>query len=872
APHGVPFVNGKEGVFRWQEGEWRLLHETFRQEPVVNLWSLGTDSCLVAFGDRIETWDFNSGVSEVWRPSLPAGSRSISFVAKSTSGDVWVGNRGSGVVVRSGEAETRYTSRDALLSGRVVRFLEAKDKSVWVGSEHRGVSWFRGDRWIHYGHEDGVPSDELLGLAEYPAGTFWAVFDHVGLYRYEPDRQSPDTEILESPVEIASGGVGVFSFSGYDSDHHTSTGDLEYSWRVLRTESGSAGDWSRFSRERSVATGPLRPGGYRFEVRSQDRDGNTDPSPAFIEVTVLAPLWQRTEFVSIVGALTALCLVFAWRQWKNHRLVTAHRDRLDLLVRNRTQELVASHAALGAEKERLSVTLQNIADAVVTTDRKGRIVLMNAVAERLCSMDDGLARGELLTDVFPLRSESTLEPVLEIVSTFLDSEPARLDGPLLLRDSAGNDRTIEAHGAAVRNLDGETIGAVLVLRDVTALRQLEQDRSRADRLDSLGDLAGGIAHDFRNLLATVMSNVSMLEEGGVDEGVIARLKAIDAACQKASSLTDELLTFSKGGAPVRRTCRIEDVVREALSLTHEARGAEVECHFGRRLWDVKVDPDQISRVVQNLLINATQASDSDSRIVIRAENCERTDLLGERFQALSEEHYVRVSVRDYGSGIAPQVLSRLFDPYFTTKSDGNGLGLAVCHSIVRKHHGIFSVDSTIGKGSEFAFFLPASLVTGAPEASPTQINERANPKSSQTGEPKSDPSSPLNVLVMDDEALVRSVVCDMVEACGHRVFPASDGDEALNVFHRAREDGDRIDLAILDLTVPGKVGGVEALRRLRIEDEAIIGVVSSGYARDPVLANFRDYGFQAVISKPYHLDRIRATIRSVFETHGVEEN
>ncbi|HTP66593.1 MAG TPA: PAS domain S-box protein [Geobacteraceae bacterium] len=392
----------------------------------------------------------------------------------------------------------------------------------------------------------------------------------------------------------------------------------------------------------------------------------------------------------------------------------------------------------------------------------------------------------------------------------------------------------------IKSHEGEVTGFVGTVEDITELRQVRQEMLKTQKLESLGVLAGGIAHDFNNILTAILGNISLARMQLNDaEKAGRRLVEAENAAARARDLTQQLLTFARGGEPVKKTINIGDLLREAAGFA--IHGSAVMCVFDVKddLRPVEVDDGQMSQVIHNLVINAVQAMPGGGTITVGAANV--------RFTATGK-WCVRVSVADTGTGIPEQHLQRIFDPYFTTKQQGSGLGLATCYSIINKHGGSITVESAMGKGSVFHIELPASEnnVTATETRSRT-LFAHGNGR----------------LLLMDDEEPVRETVKAILEELGYRVECASDGSEAVELYSRRRMEGTPFAAVILDLTVPGGVGGKEAIALLRSIDPEVKAVVSSGYSTDPVMANYREHGFSAVLCKPYHVGEMSRVLQEL---------
>jgi signal transduction histidine kinase/CheY-like chemotaxis protein len=383
-----------------------------------------------------------------------------------------------------------------------------------------------------------------------------------------------------------------------------------------------------------------------------------------------------------------------------------------------------------------------------------------------------------------------------------------------------------------------------------ARQQLEEDLLRSRKLESLGVLAGGIAHDFNNLLTAILGNITLaLTVSEPDGEVNRRLVEAEKASLRAQDLTQQLLTFSRGGAPVRKAASIGDLISETAGFA--LRGSNVRLDYAPEpgLWPAEVDPGQISQVINNLIINANQAMPAGGLVTIRTGNAvvQPDDPL-----PLLPGDYVTISVSDQGIGIPEDHLERIFDPYFTTKQKGSGLGLATVYSIVKRHDGHIDVVSRPGKGATFHIWLPAVRHAEPP------AREHHEDLTSGTG----------RILVMDDEPFVRDVIGAMLERLGYRPDFAEHGEEAIALYRESMAEESRYNAIIMDLTVPGGMGGVEAAQRLREIDPAVRLIVSSGYSNDPVMANFRDYGFVGVARKPFRIGDLSRVLEEALSGRG----
>lgn len=392
---------------------------------------------------------------------------------------------------------------------------------------------------------------------------------------------------------------------------------------------------------------------------------------------------------------------------------------------------------------------------------------------------------------------------------------------------------------------------VIVFEDITEYKRNQEERNRlqtqalhAQKLEAIGTLAGGIAHDFNNLLTGIMGNLSVALLKSGNDDVSTSLQRALQACERATSLTRQLLTFAKGGAPVKQLASVAEIVRDSAEFA--LRGANVACEFAITdgLWAAEVDTGQLSQVISNLVINADQAMPNGGLLNISIENVE-FDMPSHN---LSPGRYIRITVSDNGGGISKTSIGRIFEPYFTTKPSGNGLGLATTHSIITRHGGQIEVTSEVGCGTAFTIYLPVSSIKkqGEAEAKQVQIQEGIG-----------------RILLMDDENFIRDVVVDMLDMMGYECVTCENGQQACALYKQALEAGCPFSAVIMDLTIPGGMGGVETMAEISLIDPMARGIVASGYCGDPVVASFREYGFVAAVPKPFTLSQVAETLAEI---------
>ena len=518
-----------------------------------------------------------------------------------------------------------------------------------------------------------------------------------------------------------------------------------------------------------------------------------------------------------------------------------HGEAVEALV-----EAKRAQQALADEKERLAVTLRSIADGVIAIDLDGRVLLVNGAAEALIGWSQAEAAGQPFSAVFRTLDLDTRARCDNSVEALARREGERLCRSTVLVGKDLDERPIEEMAAPLRDAAGRRIGMVVAFRDITDVLRVREERARADRVASLGLLAGGLAHEFNNILAAVVGNVS-LARAHVDPASAAAVSLQDAeqACCRARQLTWRLLTFSKGGLPVMKPVNLATTLAEAVRGT-----AATSCvDIAPDLLPVMADEHQMAQVLANILLNAQQAMPNGGTIAIRAEKVREDAERWEYALRVTPGAYVRISVSDTGVGIRPEHLGRVFDPYFTTKRRGGGLGLATAYSIVKGHGGFITVSSIAGRGTTVAIHLPVAEHAGF---------QRASTRPHLEGRGR--------ILLMEHERPAQAVAVNMLAFLGHDAEVVPDGAAAVESYRSALANGRPFDAVILDLVSPGETDGRETISRLTEIDPHVNGIVATNHAQDPVAVGFESYGFKAVINKPFTLQELRSTIDSVLMT------
>ncbi|MDX2494950.1 MAG: cache domain-containing protein [Desulfuromusa sp.] len=496
--------------------------------------------------------------------------------------------------------------------------------------------------------------------------------------------------------------------------------------------------------------------------------------------------------------------------------------------------------ALVDEREQLLVTLYSIVDGVITTDTDGHVELMNKVAEKLTGWIQIDAAGKEMKEVFNLaHGEDHLGTERKGIEEQLADSITVPEHKALLVAKDGTEYHIATSSAPIYGTQGEIRGTVIVFRDETERLKIEEELFKAKKLESVGLLAGGIAHDFNNILAGLFGNIELAKRKiPEDHAAYSYMQVAHQALERATNLTKQLLTFAKGGEPILEAVSADQVIDTVVHFNLSGSQVKAAINLPDDLWPVKADKGQLGQVFANLTINAKHAMPMGGTLHVTAENISAEK--GDSSVGISSDS-VKLEVRDEGMGMSSDILERIFDPYFSTKQTGSGLGLATVRSIIEKHHGQIYVKSEPGQGTTFTLYLPAD------RSSYTTVADI-----SSDGVDSSLPSAG-RVLVVDDEEIVQKVLMEMLRLSGYTVDTASEGREGKEKYLTAMNDGTPYDLVIMDLTIPGGMGGKEAVQEILTLDPAAKVIASSGYSTDPIMARYMEYGFKGRISKPFQL-------------------
>ncbi len=505
--------------------------------------------------------------------------------------------------------------------------------------------------------------------------------------------------------------------------------------------------------------------------------------------------------------------------------------------------------ALAAEKERLAVTLRSIGDGVITTDMNGNIVTINKAAEALTGWNCDEAVGQPLPKVFNIINERTRQqcenPVERVLSAGKIVELANHTS-LITKD--GREIVIADSGAPIHDNESRIIGVVLVFRDMTEKQKLENFIQKSQKLESLGVLAGGIAHDFNNLLGAIFGYIEMAMAETTEERVSTFLAHSLSSLDRARALTRQLLTFAKGGAPIKKVENLFPFVQETVQFALSGSSVSSRFQIQENLWPCNFDKNQMGQVIDNLTINAQQAMPNGGTIEVSARNISLSE---KEHISLVAGNYVKLTIKDQGIGIPKNFLPHIFDPYYTTKPKGHGLGLATCYSIVNRHGGYMDIESEPGTGSTFHVYLPASTEPISPMAG------KSTGKHTGSG----------TFLVMDDEEVIREIMRKMLGSFGYTVVLKENGKDAIDFIETEIKADRELAGMIFDLTIPGGMGGKEAIGEIRQICSDTPAFVASGYSNDPIMANPEQYGFTASLCKPFLIAELSEMLEKHLKKH-----
>ncbi|MFH2092864.1 MAG: ATP-binding protein [Pseudomonadota bacterium] len=413
----------------------------------------------------------------------------------------------------------------------------------------------------------------------------------------------------------------------------------------------------------------------------------------------------------------------------------------------------------------------------------------------------------------------------------------------------GSILVVSVTGLAIRDENHNIVFFDLILEDITDKQFHQSESIKSEKLSSIGILAGGIAHDFNNILTGLYGNIALAKlELEPDSEAALLINEAELSMSKATELTKQLLIFANGGDPIKETLPIDQLIKDTAKFNLSGSNIQLKTQFDDQLWQVNADKGQISQVISNLVINARHAMPNGGHLTIAGSNIE---LKNNEIPSLAKGNYVKICLQDDGIGIPDKNLSKVFDPYYTTKPSGSGMGLATSFSIIKKHHGWITVSSNPDKGASFHIFLPADL---------SQDNNMLLKENSSDSNIASS-----NILIMDDDEQVCIIAQKMITLFGHQCSVVHDGQQAIAAYKKAVSEGSPYDLILMDLTIPGGMGGKDTIDKILDINPQAKAIVISGYSNDPVLANYQDYGFKGMLVKPFKISELKDTLERALE-------
>lgn len=792
-------------------------------------------------------------------------SNNIYDMFEDSTGTLWIGTSGGlNRYDRVSDAFSFYNKKNGLPDDTIVGIIESADKELWVSTRF-GLSVFNNETEVFrkVDRSLGFPSLEMTsGKASRPDGRIY--FGTVeGIMRINPEIQFNDYNqlnlvltsfrVLGKPLE---GDTPPYALKELTLKHTDVYFDFEFSelqfFSPFSSEfayilEGFDEDWIYTKSRNYGSYTNIPPGSYTLRVKVLNGDGRWNEQEIMLPITILPPFWKTGYAYSMyvaIGLIIILLIVLVLRnKWKkNDQLLEQERvynQLLETRISERTKEIET-------EKERLAVTLRSIGDGVITTDVYGNVMSFNRVAENLTGWQEQEAIGKAIQEVFMVQDSHTraalIDPVSQVLKAIHPNEQTK-HALLLTRD--GIERIIDSSAAPIKNVRSETVGTVLVFRDITEDMRIQNRLQRNDKLESLGTLAGGLAHDFNNLLGGLFGYIDLAKNITTDASVSHYLQEAMGVFDRAKDLTQQLLTFARGGAPIRKTMFIGELVTKSVNFALSGSSVKSSIRIIPDLWACDVDENQIAQVIDNLVINAKQAMNDSGTLTVSVENLTITDQIIGYGEPLKSGEYIKISITDSGKGIDPLVMDQVFDPFFTTKQSGNGLGLSTCYSIMQRHQGGIDVCSNPPNGSTFTLYLPKS------EQMPDTAKKKISFSHTGSG----------TILVMDDEESLRSLLSAILVRMGYDVLTAADGDEALMICKKSIEDEKVLQGCILDLTIPGGKGGLDIVSELLELQPALAVFASSGYSNDPIMAEPEKYGFTGSIQKPYRIEDIAKILR-----------
>jgi len=864
---GQPFVLIKRRILKISANS--ITDMTYNLKGENNsFWGLGYDKngnlFLATNGNGL--WTLQDSSWTLFAPAVVMGVKNFFGIRSDSSGNLYFPST-QGAYKWNGKKFSRVFNEHET----VWDILPAGENDVWFGTNH-GLFREKNHNSYLFNRKSGFVSTEynigsffkeneksfwfggVTGLLHYQAGKkviaikghlyITAIHSRDSLYTF------PKTGTLIFNPEDNN---LVFNFAYVNMVY---SGNLKYRYFL----EGFDRDTINAGQQTTATYTNLPDGTYRFHLFVRKVYDTKEIASQKIIFTILKPWWKAwwAYLLYVLAFALVFFLIVKWRlralHQRNILLEKRIEERMsDLHMSNKmlikeVQVRKKAEASVAQEKEQLAVTLRSITDGVVRLDIEGKIVLMNSVAERLSGVNIQEASRKNVAEACKIFDEKSKKPIRfipdEMIKKYnLTAQPVVV---YLQNQKTKSDSLISLNGSPIYDQDKNRLGYVFVFRDITHEREMENEIFKAQKLDSIGILAGGIAHDFNNILSGILGNAQLAELAHLKGKSIDKyLNGIIEATQVATNLTQQLLTFSKGGKPVKKNISLQTILPEAVEFALRGSNVTSVIKIDPKLWSMLADAGQINQVINNLIINADQAMPSGGLIKVFASNVE----IGteDNITNLPAGKYIQIKIVDQGIGISKENLKKIFDPYFTTKQKGSGLGLASTYSIIEKHNGKILVESLVGKGTTFTIYLPAVEETvKKPEKKAENLRQ---------GHGK--------ILVMDDEPYIREIIKDMLRMLGYEVTLAENGQQAIRLFKTALNSGQAFDLVIMDLTIPGGMGGKETVGKIHKIDPGAKVIVASGYSTDSIMADYKDYGFMAMLSKPFKVEDLSVMLDAV---------
>jgi PAS domain S-box-containing protein len=548
---------------------------------------------------------------------------------------------------------------------------------------------------------------------------------------------------------------------------------------------------------------------------------------------------------SAIEALRRGAYDYLKKPFEPEKLLITVKNALNLKKIKRDEELAKEALRESEERYRCYINVANDGIAVV---HNGKLSFVNSRLAEMIGYTTDEIEGKDFSRFIP---KDILPQIEDVYKRRVAGEdlPSVYESKILHRDGRSID--VEYNISQIRIGDDQS--TLNVIRDISERKKIQAEVLKAKKLASLGTLAGGIAHDFNNLLYVIVGNIDLAKDKIKDDlGILKNLQEVEKASLRASELAARLITFSKGGNPIKKVASIGELVKNAVSDSLNGSGINCEFSIADDLFPVEIDALQIKQVIRNIVINATEAMNGKGTIKVF---CENTAVDEKDRLTLKAGKYVLLSIKDQGTGIAPKNLAKIFDPYFSTKDmgadKGQGLGLSACHSIIKKHDGFITAESELGVGTTLMIYFPAT----EKEMEKLEPIQKIVPEKSMSGIGR--------ILAMDDEKMIRDLTEQMLSQFGYDVALAQDGSEAIELYRSAMESGKPFDAVILDLTVKSGMGGKSAVRKLLEINPHVKSIVSSAFFNDPVMTDYRKYGFTAALPKPYMKKDLSDTLSKI---------